>query len=184
MVRDRDADRILEDAEVSLSGFYGNFWRSLKLELDDLNQWVSQVDAALKQIASENEACRGLSAIPGVGSITATAVIAAIGNGAAFTKGRQFAAWLGMVPSERSTGGKQKLLGISKRGNCYLRRLFMHGARAVLQQSAKQSSALQAWLEQLTSRTHPNIVAVALANQLARMTWAVLAKQQEYRPHC
>ena len=86
--------------------------------------------------------------------------------------------------SERSTGGKQKLLGISKRGNCYLRRLFMHGARAVLQQSAKQSSALQAWLEQLTSRTHPNIVAVALANQLARMTWAVLAKQQEYRPHC
>jgi len=89
-----------------------------------------------------------------------------------------------MVPSERSTGGKQKLLGISKRGNCYLRRLFMHGARAVLQQSAKQSSALQAWLEQLTSRTHPNIVAVALANQLARMTWAVLAKQQEYRPHC
>ena len=184
MVRDRDADRILEDAEVSLSGFYGNFWRSLKLELDDLNQWVSQVDAALKQIASENEACRRLLAIPGVGSITATAVIAAIGNGAAFTKGRQFAAWLGMVPSERSTGGKQKLPGISKRGNCYLRRLFMHGARAVLQQSAKQSSALQAWLEQLTSRTHPNIVAVALANQLARMTWAVLAKQQEYRPHC
>ena len=76
----------------------------------------------------------------------------------------------------------KKLLGISKRGNCYLRRLFVHGARAVMQQSAKQSSALRAWLEQLTSRTHPNIVAVALANKQARMTWAVLAKQQEYRP--
>ena len=76
----------------------------------------------------------------------------------------------------------KKLLGISKRGNCYLRRLFVHGARAVLQHSTKQSCALRAWLEQLTSRTHPNIVAVALANKLARMTWTVLAKQREYRP--
>jgi transposase len=174
--------RLLEGDGVSLSGVLRQLLAQLKLELDDLNQWVSQVDAALKRIASENGACRRLLAIPRVGSITATAVIAAIGNGAAFTKGRQFAAWLGMVPSERSTGGKQKLLGISKRGNCYLRRLFVHGARAVMQQSAKQSSALRAWLEQLTSRTHPNIVAVALANKLARMTWTVLAKQREYRP--
>ena len=120
--------------------------------------------------------------IPGIGPITATAIIAAIGNGAAFKKGREFAAWLGIVPGEYTTGGKQKLLGISKRGNSYLRRLFVHGARAVLQQSAKQSSGLSSWLAQLTTRTHHNVAAVALANKLARMAWAVLAKNEPYRP--
>ena len=84
--------------------------------------------------------------------------------------GREFAAWMGVVPREHSTGGKQKLLGISKRGNSYLRRLFVQGARAVLQQRTKQSSGLSAWLAQLTSRTHRNIAAVALANKLARLT--------------
>jgi len=110
------------------------------------------------------------------------AIIAAIGNGAAFKKGREFSAWLGIVPGEYTTGGKQKLLGISKRGNSYLRRLFVHGARAVLQQSAKQSSGLSSWLAQLTTRTHRNVAAVALANKLARMAWAVLAKNEPYRP--
>ena len=133
-------------------------------------------------VKTKNEACRRLVAIPGVGPVTATAVIAAIGNGAAFRKGREFAAWLGVVPREYSTGGKQKLLGISKRGNSYLRRLFVQGARAVLQQSAKQSSGLSAWLAQLTSRTHRNVAGVALANKLARMAWAVLTKNEHYRP--
>jgi transposase len=92
------------------------------------------------------------------------------------------AAWVGLVPREHSTGGKQKLLGISKRGNCYLRTLFVQGARAVLQFRDKQSPGLKAWLAQLTSRTHYNIVGVALANKLARMAWAVLAKGDVYRP--
>ncbi|MGD1082713.1 MAG: transposase [Candidatus Sulfotelmatobacter sp.] len=117
-----------------------------------------------------------------MGSVTATAIIAAIGNGAAFKKGRGFSAWLGIVPGEYTTGGKQKLLGISKRGNSYLRRLLVQGARAVLQQSTKQSSGLRAWLAQLTTRTHSNVAAVALANKLARMAWAVLAKNEPYRP--
>ena len=99
-----------------------------------------------------------------------------------FQKGARFSAWLGIVPGEYTTGGKQKLLGISKRGNSYLRRLFVQGARAVLQQSAKQSSGLSAWLAQLTTRTHSNVAAVALANKLARMAWAVLAKNETYRP--
>jgi transposase len=89
---------------------------------------------------------------------------------------------MGLVPREHSTGGKQKLLGISKRGNSYLRRLFVQGARAVMRFQAKQSSGLSAWLAQLTSRTHHNIVTVALANKLARMAWAVLAKDEPYRP--
>jgi transposase len=99
-------------------------------------------------------------------------LIAAIGNGAAFRKGRDFAAWVGLVPREYSTGGKQKLLGISKRGNCYLRKLFVQGARAVLQFKHKQSAGLSAWLTQLTARTHYNVAGVALANKLARIAWA------------
>jgi transposase len=114
--------------------------------------------------------------------VTATALIAAIGNGAAFRKGREFAAWMGVVPREHSTGGKQKLLGISKHGNSYLRRLFIQGARAVLQHRTKQAPGLSEWLAKLASRTHRNVVAVALANKLARIAWAVLAKEERYQP--
>src|SRR5713226_4334641 len=98
------------------------------------------------------EACQRLTAIPGVGPVTATALIAAVGNGSAFRKGRDLAAWVGMVPRECSTGGKQKLLGISKRGNRYLRRLFVQGARSVLQQRSQQAPGLSVWLAQLLAR--------------------------------
>jgi transposase len=108
--------------------------------------------------------------------------VAAIGTGQAFGKGRDFAAWIGLVPREHSTGGKQKLLGISKRGNPYLRMLFVQGARAVLQKRSHQPSGLSRWLEQLTSHKHGNVAVVALANKLARMAWAVLAREQPYRP--
>ena len=173
---------ILEDASAKLSGTLRLLLAQLRLELDHLQTRIDEADAVIKKTAEKNEACRRLVAIPGIGPVTATAIIAAIGNGAAFRKGREFAAWLGMVPGEYTTGGKQKLLGISKRGNSYLRRLFVHGARAVLQQSAKQSSGLSTWLAQLTSRTHRNVAAVALANKLARMAWAVLTKNEPYRP--
>ena len=91
------------------------------------------------------------------------------------------AAWIGLVPREHSTGGKQKLLGISKHGNGYLRRLFVQGARAVLQQRTSQAAGLQIWLTQLSASSHRNIVAVALANKLARMAWAVLSKEVRYQ---
>jgi transposase len=120
--------------------------------------------------------------IPGIGPVTATAVIAAIGNGAAFRQGREFAAWMGVVPREHSTGGRQTLLGISKRGNAYLRRLFVQRARAVLQQRTRQTPGLKAWLDTLTARVHRNVACVALANKLARMAWAVLANGEAYRP--
>jgi len=149
-----------------LSGILRQLLTQRKLELDELHKRVSQAGATRKQAASESEACHRLLAIPGVESITATIVIAAIRHGVTLTKGREFGAWLGMVPSERSTGGKQKLLGVSKPGHSYLRRLFVHGARAVLQPSAKPSSSLQAWLARLNSRTIATL-AVALANQLA-----------------
>lgn len=149
---------------------------NLKLELDQIAIRIDDADAALNRSAHENESCQRLVAIPGIGPVTATALIAAIGNGAAFRKGREFAAWMGVVPREHSTGGKQKLLGISKHGNSYLRRLFIQGARAVLQQRTKQAPGLSVWLAQLAGHTHHNVVAVALANKLARIAWAVLAK--------
>jgi transposase len=173
---------ILEDATSKLSGALRILLAQLKLELDQMAMRIDEADAVLNKTAHENAACQRLVAIPGIGPVTATALIAAIGNGAAFRKGREFAAWMGVVPREHSTGGKQKLLGISKRGNSYLRILFIQGARAVLQQSTKQTSGLSAWLAQLTARTHRNVAAVALANKLARIAWAVLAKNEPYRP--
>jgi transposase len=173
---------ILEDATTKLSSAVRLLLAQLKVELDQLVIRLEEANALVKKIAQESEVRRRLDAIPGVGPLTATAIIAAVGNGAAFRKGREFAAWVGLVPREHSTGGKQKLLGISTRGNGYLRRLFVQGARAVLQFREKQSSGLSAWLAQLASRAHHNVVGVALANKLARMAWAVLAKGEVYRP--
>jgi hypothetical protein len=109
------------------------------LELEQLAGRIEQMDGVIQKTAKENEACQRLTQIPGVGPVTATALIGAIGNGSAFGKGRALSAWMGIVPGEYSTGGKQKLLGISKRGNKYLRRLFVQGARSVLQQRLKQA---------------------------------------------
>jgi transposase len=173
---------ILEDPENGLSGALRMLLAQLQGELRQLQSQIDEADTLIAKAAGDHEACRRLMAIPGVGPVTATAVVASIGNGAAFRKGRSFAAWLGLVPEQRSTGGKQKLLGISKRGNSYLRKLLVHGARAVLQCRDKQSPGLSAWLNQLAARTHTNIVAVALANKMARIVWAVLAKGEAYRP--
>jgi transposase len=173
--------RILEDAELNLSGSFRVLLAQLQVELDQLTGRIEQMDAVIQQRAREDEACQRLTTIPGVGPVTATALVAAIGNGAAFRKGRDLAAWVGMVPRECSTGGKQKLLGISKRGNAYLRRLFVQGARSVVQQRHKQAPGLSTWLAQLLARAHQNVVIVALANKMVRMAWAVLCKNEPYR---
>jgi transposase len=154
----------------------------LQGELRHLQSQIDEADALIAKAAREQEACQRLMAIPGIGPLTATAVVASIGSGAEFRKGRSFAAWLGLVPKQESTGGKQKLLSISKRGNHYLRRLLVSGARAVLQCRDKRSPGLSAWLGQLASRVHTNVAAVALANKMARVAWAVLAKSEAYRP--
>jgi transposase len=172
---------ILEDAELKLSFSFRVLLAQLRVELDQLTGRIEQMDAVIQQTAKENEACQRLSEIPGVGPVTATALIAAVGNASDFRKGRNLAAWMGIVPGEYSTGGKQKLLGISKRGNKYLRTLFIQGARSVVQQRHKQTPGLSSWLAQLLARTHQNVVIVALANKLVRMAWAVLCKNERYR---
>ena len=173
--------RILEDAESKLSGSFRVLLAQLQVELDQLTGRIEQMDAVIQQRAREDEACQRLTTIPGIGPVTATALVAAIGNGAAFRKGRDLAAWVGMVPRECSTGGKQKLLSISKRGNGYLRRLFVQGARSVMQHRDKQAPGLNSWLAQLLARAHQNVVIVALANKMVRMAWAVLCKNESYR---
>ena len=172
---------ILEDADAKLSGTLRLLLGQLKLELDQLALRLEEAEGLIEQTVQESEACQRLMQIPGIGPVTATAVISAVGNGAAFRKGREFAAWTGLVPREHSTGGKQKLLGISKRGNRYLRKLFVQCARAVLQQKTKQAPGLKVWLEKITSHAHRHVAAVALANKLARMAWAVLATGEAYR---
>ena len=178
---DHALPEILADATLSLSDSFRVLLAQLGLELDQLTTRIEQMDAVIQQAAIENDACRRLTGIPGVGPVTATALVAAIGNGSGFRRGRDLAAWVGMVPREYSTGGKQKLLGISKRGNTYLRRLFVQGARTVMQYRSKQAPGLRSWLDQLMVRTHQNVAIVALANKLVRMAWAVLCKNELYR---
>jgi transposase len=172
---------ILADATSRLSDSFRVLLAQLRIELDQLTARIEEMDVVMQQTAKENEACQRLTMIPGIGPVTATALVAAIGNGTAFRKGRDLAAWVGMVPREYTTGGKQKLLGISKRGNSYLRRLFVQGARSVLMHRDKQPAAVRNWLAQLSARAHQNVVIVALANKLLRTAWAVLTKSETYR---
>jgi transposase len=172
---------IQRDASVKLSDAFLILLGQLKVELDQLTARIEQMDEVLWQTVGQIEACQRLTSIPGIGPVTATALVAAIGNGSGFRRGRDLAAWVGMVPREYSTGGKPKLLGISKRGNNYLRRLFVQGARTVMQHRLKQTPALSSWLAQLLSRTHQHVAVVALANKLLRIAWAVLSKNEVYR---
>jgi transposase len=114
--------------------------------------------------------------------LSATALIAAIGDGGAFRRGRDLGAWLGLVPRQSSTGGKAKLLGISKRGNTYLRTLLIHGARAAMPSLGKSRTPLGEWLRGMLARAHPNVVLVALANKLARIAWATLRRERSFEP--
>src|SRR6266852_5022646 len=134
-----------------------------------------------QRIAKNDDACHRLMEIPGFGPLVSTALVAAIGNGITFRKGRDLSAWLGLVPRQHSTGGKTKLLGISKRGNAYLRQLFVHGARAVFFHLKREPHRMGHWLNQLSARKRTSTVIVAMANKLARIAWAVLVRGQPYQ---
>lgn len=149
-------------------------------ELDEINSRVAVFDTEIKTLAQTDPAMERLTEIPGIGPMIASALIAAIGDGSAFAKGRDLSAWLGLVPRQVSTGGKSKLIGISKRGNPYLRKLFIHGARTVLHLIKDRTTPLARWVDQLMQRRHGNVVAVAMANKLARIAWAVLTKNERY----
>jgi len=154
--------------------------RALKLLEDMQDEWadidrrIKAYDDELAALTREDEQARRLATIPGVGVINATALLAAVGDASAFSRGRDLAAWLGLTPRQHSTGGKTKLLGISKRGNSYLRVQLIHGARAAMAHFARQSTPTGEWVRRLMARAHPNVVVVALAAKLARIAWAIL----------
>ena len=172
---------VIEDAEQNLSPrlrwLLDRLWQEWKqTEID-----IEAVTDEIERISNEDARCRRLRQIPGFGPLVSTATVAAIGNGAAFRRGRDFAAWLGVVPRQYSTGGKQKLFGISKRGNIYLRRMLIHGARAVLFRVKYDTGGFGQWVHRLAQRAPRNKVMVAIANKLARIAWAVLSSGKDYR---
>jgi transposase len=177
----RQMPAMLEDADENLTPRLRNLLAHLGREWKQLDNDVDRISDEIDAIASQDAACQRLRQIPGVGPLVATATVAAIGNGAAFRKGREFAAWLGLIPRQHSTGGKARLLGISKRGSIYLRRMFIHGARAVLLRVKYDTGRLGQWAHQLELRAPRNKVIVAVANKLARIAWAVLSSGNDYR---
>lgn len=172
---------LLEDADQNLSSRLRSLLDQLWQEWKTVDSGVERVSQDIEAIATQDAACQRLRQIPGVGPLVSTATVAAIGNGGAFCKGREFAAWLGLIPRQHSTGGKARLLGISKRGSIYLRRMYIHGARAVLLRVKYDTGRLGHWAHQLELRAPRNKVLVAIANKLARIAWAVLARGQGYR---
>ena len=174
--------RIEEQTELLLPGSFRQLLTRLGDHLKELDKQVGELEREIGLWHRDNEASQKLAAIPGIGPITATALVASIGDGKCFKNGRQLAAWLGLVPKQHSSGGKTTLLGISKRGDCYLRTLLIHGARAVLRFSGGANSVKNAWLSKLQERRNKNIAAVALANKNARIVWALLTHDRLFRP--
>jgi transposase len=172
---------VLEDTVNGLPVLAREVVAELQERLWDLDERIATYDRRIAQLARQSEAAQRLMPLEGVGAATATAIVATIGDGKTFKNGRQFAAWLGLVPQQYSSGGKTRLGHISKRGNVYLRTLLIHGARSVLQLTGKRTDAESRWAEQLKQRRGNNIAAVALAAKHARIIWAMLARGQEYR---
>ena len=172
---------VLDESSSFFSGRLRCLLKELQQEWNELERRLEEVSHEIETIAKHNEVSLRLMEIPGFGPLVSTALTAAVGNGATFRKARDLAAWLGLVPRQHSTGGKTKLLGISKRGNEYLRRMFLHGARSVVMHMERKKSALGAWLAQLAERTHRNVAVVAFANKMARIAWVILTRSERYR---
>ena len=170
---------IIEDGENELPGSFRLLIQRLVDHLKVLDQQGGELEREIQAWHRENEASKKLAKIPGIGPMTASALVASVGNARSFRNGRQLAAWLGIVPKQHSTGGKATLLGISKRGDTYLRTLLIHGARAVIR-VAERKPQPDAWLGKLLTRRNKNVAAVALANMNARTIWALLGHDWAY----
>lgn len=154
----------------------------MRTRWEELDRRIAAFDAEFAAMArADDRACR-LTSIPGIGALNATALVAAVGDGATFDKGRDLAAWLGLVPRQATTGGRPKLLGITKRVSRYLRKMLIQGARSAMPSLAKSDTGVGGWLRGLLARAHPNVAVVALAAKMARTVWALLRRGQTYNP--
>ena len=172
---------ILEDAENGLMSDFRAMLAGLREDLVYLDERVVTVDQTMQTLANSHASARRLLKLRGVGPITATALVASLGDGHLFHRGRDASAWVGLVPGQHSSGGKDKLLGISKRGDVYLRTLLVHGARSVIQAAKGREDSLSRWVQNLCTRRNKNIAAVALANKTMRMAWAILKSGADYQ---
>lgn len=173
---------ILEDGDNGLSPASRSCFAQLRDELIEIDARCARYEQQIVQVNQAHEVCRRLDEVRGIGPVTATATYAAAGAAHEFRNGRHFSAWLGLVPKQHSSGGQDTLLGISKRGNAYLRTLFIHGARAVLRHAATRTDRFSRWANALHARRGHNRACVAVANKLARIAWVILAKGETYRP--
>ena len=173
---------IVGDSADGLSDLVRALIGELQVELTELDRRIASYDRRIRDLFRNSDLCQRLGKIEGIGPVTATALIVAVGDPKCFKNGRQFAAWLGLVPKQRSTGGRARLSGISKRGDRYLRTLLIHGARAALVRAGGKQDPRSLWLSKLRERRHPNVAAVALANKNARIVWAMLSRDKPYEP--
>lgn len=176
----REVPELIEDATNELTGSFRLLIQRLLDHLKDLEHQVRELEQQIQAWHRSDAASCKLASVPGIGPLTASALIASIGDAKSFKNGRQLAAWLGLVPKQNSSGGKNVLLGISKRGDTYLRTLLIHGARSIMQ-VAERKQQKDGWLHGLLQRRNSNVAVVALANKNARIIWALLAHDREFR---
>jgi transposase len=172
---------LLDEARDRLPMDFIELILDLLEHLKELSQKVDKYEQRIHRLHRSNELSKKLEKVPGIGPITASALVASIGNARNFANGRQLAAWLGLVPKQHSTGGRTNLQGISKRGNTYLRTLLIHGARAVIRYAVNKDRNKSDWLHSLLGRRHKNVATVALANKNARIVWALLAHDWQFQ---
>jgi transposase len=178
----RGLPEILEDGENGLTGRGRELFAALYEELVAVDERLAVYNRHIETVYREQPCCQRLAKVEGVGPLNATAAVATVADAGVFKNGRQMAAWLGLVPRQHSTGGKTVLRGISKRGDRYLRSLLVHGARSVVKAAAGKSDARSQWINQLRERRGYNKAAVAVANKNARILWALMMREEEYRP--
>jgi len=172
----------LEDAENGLTAHFRSLLHGLQHDLLALDERLADLDRAIEQLADSSEVTRRLQQLRGVGPMVATALVATVGDARQYHNARQMAASLGLTPRQHSSGDKQRLFGITKRGDVYLRTLLIHGARAVVSQAKHKDDRLSRWITGIARRSHTNVAAVALANKTARMAWAMLRNETDYDP--
>ena len=174
--------RWLEDQENGLSERFRRLLRGLWRDLLAFDERIEELDREIEQIAQQDPVAVRLQQVRGIGPLTATALLATVGDASQFSNGREMAASFGLTPKQNSSGGKERLLGISKRGDAYLRSLLVHGARAVIRTAQAKTDRMSTWVMRIATTQHPNIAAVALANKTTRIAWAMLTKGPDYRP--
>ena len=172
----------LEDAENGLTFLFRQLLQGLWEDLRMLDRRMAELDQQIAVIAEEDPTAKRLQQLRGVGPLIATALVATVGDGRQYRNGRDMAAALGLTPRQYSSGGKDRLLGISKRGDAYLRCLLVHGARSAMRTAKDKEDRLSRWIIDLQARRHANVVAVALASKMARMAWAMMTKDVDYDP--